>query len=626
MIRTTSAGGWGGCGCAGGGSAGVCACTGSAGRGYAGGTSARAASATTGLGGIVVRHAGRRSAALAAVAAWALLATACAPSRASSGHGAGTAPPSAARDLAIPGGTAPSRRITTASPEAQRAFDEGLLWTWSFNHDEAVRWYRIAVDADPDCAMAWWGIALCRGPHINNPVMDEAASREAWEALGRARAGAARCTPVEQALIEALGHRYADPGAGPLPLTAEARAPLDRAYADAMGAVAARWPADDDVLALRAESLMDLHPWDLWSLDGRPGPDTPAIITSLETVLARSPNHAGANHLYIHAVEGGPNAERADASAERLRTLVPGSGHMVHMPAHIDVRMGRWNLAADQNIAAIEVDRRYTEASPRQGFYRVYMLHDQHFLAYACMMAGRRAEAISAARAMLASVPEDFYRDFGPLLDPYTAIEIEALMRFGRWDELLALPAPREQLPVTRTIWRCARGVALAAKGDVAGARREQALASEARALVPPDARMANNPAGEVLAIADELLEGEILYRTGDIDGAAARLRAAIAIEDRLRYIEPPDWVQPVRHTLGAILLEQGRVAEAAEVYREDLRRLPENGWSLRGLAECCRRLGRAEEAADLDARFARAWSRADIAPGPSCLCVTERR
>lgn len=526
--------------------------------------------------------------------------------------------PAAARPFTIP-----TRTITTPSPSAQRAFDEGLLWTYSFNHDEAVRCFQRAIDADPSCAMAWWGIALVRGPHINNPLMSEEASREAWNALQKARASSATCTPVEQALIEALAHRYVDPAGGsPLPLDPVARAPLDRAYAEAMASVHAKWPNDDDVATLYAEALMDTRPWDLWTPSGSPQPETPTITATLEKVITRSPSHPGANHYYIHAVEASPNPERADAAAERLRTLVPTSGHMVHMPTHIDVRMGRWNLAADQNIAAKSAHDAYTKGSPRQGFYRVYMLHNQHFHSYACMMAGRSEESIAAARAMIADLPDSYYRDFGPVADAYTSIEIEALMRFGRWDALLALDEPRAELPITRIMRRYGRGIAYAAKGDVPAARREQSLAREARAKLDPNAMMAINPAGEVLAIADFLLEGEILYREGDVEGAVSKLRAAVEIEDRLRYMEPPDWIQPVRHTLGAILLEKGRVEEAAAVYREDLKRWPENGWSLHALAKCCRKLGRAEEAADLEARFARAWSRADIQPGSSCLCV----
>lgn len=519
-----------------------------------------------------------------------------------------------------------TRRVTTSSAEAQRHFDAGLRWMYSFNHDEAVRAFRRATEADPSCAMAWWGIAVCRGPHINNPFMDEASSREAWDALTRAKAAAGNATPVEKGLIDALAARYVDPAAAsaanPLPTDPVARAPLDRAYADAMAALHARHPDDVDVTTIYAESLMDLRPWDLWSLDGEPRPETPAVIAALEDVLRRRPDHPGANHYYIHAVEASASPERAEEAATRLRTLVPGSGHMVHMPAHIDVRMGRWNLAAEQNKAAMAVHEGYARVSPRQGLYRAYMFHNEHFLSYACMMAGRREEAIRAARGMVASIPEEFYEHFAPVADAYTSIEVESLMRFGQWDEILREPEPRKELPITRAMWRFARGVAYAAKGDVAAARSEQARFREYVARVPTGAMMAINPAAKVLSIAEEMLEGEIRYREGDIDGAVSHLRAAVAIEDTLQYIEPPDWVQPVRHALGAILLESGRAGEAAEVYREDLRRLPENGWSLFGLARCEEAMGNAAESKALMRRFDAAWDRADTKLAASCMCV----
>jgi tetratricopeptide (TPR) repeat protein len=520
-----------------------------------------------------------------------------------------------------------SRRVTTTSSDAQRHFDIALRWMYSFNHDEAVRAYRRAAEADPSCAMAWWGVALCRGPHINNPFMSEASSREAWDAITRAQSLSGSCTPVERALIGAVSKRYVDPGVTtPLPLDPVSRAPLDRAYADAMASVYAAYPGDDDVATIYAESLMDLRPWDLWSLDGIPRPETDTVVKTLETVMARRPEHPGANHYYIHAVEASPEPQRADTAAKRLRTLVPGSGHMVHMPAHIDVRMGRWNLAAEQNKRAMAVHDAYARVSARPSFYRVYMLHNEHFLTFACMMAGRSKEAIAAARGTVASIPDDFYRDFGPIADAFTPIETEALMRFGKWDEILREPEPREQLPITRAMWRFARGVAQAAKGEVSAAREEQAKFREAVKRVPEGAMMAINPASKVLSIADEMLEGEILYREGDINGAVAHLRNAVAVEDTLMYMEPPDWVQPVRHALGAILLENGRAGEAAQVYREDLRHWPENGWSLFGLAKCEEALGNAAESKSLLKRFDAAWSRADITMGASCLCVEKAR
>jgi tetratricopeptide (TPR) repeat protein len=493
---------------------------------------------------------------------------------------------------------------------------------YSFNHDEAIRSFERAARLDPQCAMAHWGIALSNGPHINNPAMDEARSRAAWDALQRARALASACSPVERALIEALGARYADPARGPLPLDPVARAPLDRAYADAMRRVHESFPTDVEVGTLCAEALMDLRPWDLWAVDGSPRPETAEITTLLEGVLARQPDHPGANHLYIHAVEASPEPGRAEAAADRLRTLVPGSGHMVHMPSHIDVRTGRWRQAAEQNRAAMKVHDRYLKSSPKQGFYRAYMFHNTHFLAYTSMMSGRRADSIAAARQMMASIPEDFHRDFAPIVDAYAAIEVEALMRFGDWRAILAEPEPRASLPITRSMWRFARGVAMAAEHRSAEAREEQRRFREQVGRVPEGAMMAINPASKVLSIADLMLEGEILFSEGNADGAVARLREAAAIEDTLMYMEPPDWVQPVRHALGAILLEEGRPAEAIDVYREDLRRWPENGWSLYGMAEALEQLGRAAESTEFRARYRRAFEHADVDLAASCACV----
>lgn len=522
-----------------------------------------------------------------------------------------------------------TRRVTTSSSLAQRYFNQGLNWMYAFNHDEAIRAFEHAARLDPACAMAWWGVAICHGPHINNPMMDEARSRAAWDALGRALALADGAAPVERALIGALGARYDDPGRDggrSIPQTAEERRPFDEAYAEAMARVYKRFPTDNDVATLYAEALMDLSPWDLWSLDGEPRPQTPEVLRLLQQVLASDPNHPGANHLYIHAVEASPHPELADGAATRLRTLVPGSGHMVHMPSHIDVRLGRWNLAADQNEASMRVHERYAQRSPRQGLYRAYMFHNVHFLSYACMMAGREKDAISAARRMMASIPEAFYEDYAPVVDAYAAIEVESLMRFGRWDDLLAEPEPRASLPITGAFWSFARGVAFAAKGDVSNARAEQTRFRQRVNAIPDDAMMAINPARKVLSIAEEMLEGEILFREGDLDGAVRHLRAAVAIEDTLTYMEPPDWVQPVRHALGAFLVEAGRHAEAEAVYREDLRRLPENGWSLHGLAKCLRATGRDAEAEAVEARFRKAWARSDVKLGSSCFCVAGDR
>lgn len=507
------------------------------------------------------------------------------------------------------------RPVRTSSAEAQKYFDQGLIWAFAFNHDEAIRSFRRAAELDPECAMAWWGIALCNGPHINNPLVDEAHAAAAWSALQEALARIENADALEQALIRALAARYADPQPSD-------RRPLDEAYAAAMRDVWRANRRDADVGTLFAEALMDLQPWDLWTPDGQPKGNTNEILAVLEEVLALAPDHPGANHLYVHVVEASPHPEKGIAAADRLRKLVPASGHLVHMPAHIDVQVGRWSLAADQNVAAIAADRSYRALSPRQGFYRVYMAHNQHFLSFASMMEGRSEAAISAARDMVAAVPPEFIRDNGPWIDPLMSITLDALKRFGRWDELLREPAPPDGLPITRAMWHFSRGLALAAKGQVLAAEQERELFAEAAKRVPAGAMMSINPAEKILRIAQHMLDGEIAYRRGDIPSAVAELTRGVEVEDTLLYMEPPEWIQPVRHTLGAVLASAGRFAEAEQVYRRDLDIWPENGWSLFGLAQSLAAQGRSAEAEQVRKRFEKTWARADTTIGSSCLCV----
>lgn len=517
-----------------------------------------------------------------------------------------------------------TRTVSTKNPQAQTYCNQALIWTFSFNHDEAIRSFQKAAELDPGLAFAWWGISLCNGPHINNPVMDEPRARAAWDALQKAKSLAPGATPAEQALITALASRYTDPSVTPVPLTFEERAPLDKAYAEAMAKVHARFPDDADIAALYAESLMDCRPWDLWEPRTRaPRPEVPLVLAALDQALRINPDHPGANHYYIHAVEASTHPDRAIAAADRLRTLVPASGHMIHMPAHIDVRVGRWDQAAEQNRQAIEVDAAYRKASPTQGIYRIYMAHNDHFLAWTCMMLGRKEEALSAARHMIATIPEGFARDAAPFVDPMMLVEMEALVRFGMWKEILEVPEPAAYHPIARAYRHFARATALAAMNQVADAEREQAVYATAAAAVPAAAMMAQNPAHEILDIATHTLAGEIAYRKGDVDAAVAELSKAVEIEDALRYMEPPDWFQPARHSLGAILLAANRKAEAAKVYRRDLERLPENGWSLYGLSQCLDGAGVGGEFAAVKARFDKAWADADIKIEATCLCVT---
>ncbi|MBX3377893.1 MAG: hypothetical protein KF678_12925 [Phycisphaeraceae bacterium] len=514
-----------------------------------------------------------------------------------------------------------TRKVTTSSTEAQRWFDQGLVFTFAFNHDEAIRSYTEAARLDPEMAMAWWGIALCHGPHINNAAMDEEASKAAWEALQRALSLRAKASPTERDLIEALQFRYADPAAGALPLSSEERRPYDKAYADAMMRVHSRHPNDADIGNLYAESLMDLRPWDLWGKDGTPRPETPEIVRVLERVLELDPQHPGANHLYIHAVEASPSPEKAVGAADRLGKMVPGAGHLVHMPAHIYARVGRWEDASQANRDAIKADAAYRKLSPRQGFYHVYMAHNHGFLSFSCMMQGRSKEAIEAARDMVAGVPQDFIENAADVIDGYLPITMEVLMRFGKWEEMLREPEPDERLLICRAIRHCGRGVAYANLGRFAEAERERELFREAAARVPEARPAGNSPSKTVMKLAGLVLDGELAYKRGSVDEGIKLLREAAAVEDTLNYNEPPDWMVPARHALGAILLAEGRAKEAEEVYREDLKRWPENGWSLYGLSQSMRRQG-SPEYAGMYERFRKAWSRADIEIASSCLCV----
>jgi tetratricopeptide (TPR) repeat protein len=513
------------------------------------------------------------------------------------------------------------RKVTTASAEAQRYFDQGLIFLYAFNHDEAIGSFRHAAKLDPGCAMAHWGVAVANGPHINNPAVPPDRAKAAWEALLEARKHAAGASDVEKALIEALGARYAEK-------QPDDRAPLDKAYAQAMKKVWGKFPKDADVGALYAESLMDLRPWDLWTIDGKPQPETPEIVATLEAVLALAPNHPLALHLYIHAVEASPTPGKADAASDRLRRAHPGLGHLVHMPSHIDIRRGRWQEATEANDRAIAADRAYAKRSPRQGFYRLYMAHNHHMLSFAAMMQGQSDRALKAAREMIAAVPAEWVKvkENAAIADGFLAAPLEVLMRFGRWDELLKEPAPAGDFPISTALRLSARGVALAAQGKTAEARAEQKAFREAVKKVPKEATFSNNKASDLLAVGDDLLEGELLLREGKVKEGLVALYAAVKKEDGLRYAEPPDWVIPVRHALGAALLKTGQPAEAERAYLEDLRRWPGNGWSLYGLAVSLEMQGKKSEAAEVRKAFEAAWKRADVKLTASCFCQAEGR
>jgi len=509
------------------------------------------------------------------------------------------------------------RPITTQSPEAQRWFDQGLALAFSFDHDNAIRSFQEAVRLDPACAMAWWGIAHACGMHINLPLVPPDRAALAWDALQHAQRHAAAATPVERALIAAQARRFA---ATP----PEDYRPLNEAYAAALREVWRDHPADPDVGVLFAEALMNLRPWDLWQPDGSPYPVTTEVLATLERVLALAPDHPQALHLSIHALEASPDPTRARPLADRLRLLQPGLGHMVHMPSHIDVLAGRWAESIAANERAIRADRetRGRFGTP-PGFLWLYMGHNRHMLAFGAMMSGRGRLAAQHIDELMAELPLEttWARDWGFVADYFGPMQLEVLLRFGRWDDILAAPEPPAHLPLTRALRHVARAVALAVRGDIPAARAEQELFLAARDRVPPDAYAGNSSAAAVLGVAEAMLDGEILILEGRRDEGLARLREAVRREDALRYNEPPDWIIPVRHSLGAALLNAGRFGEAAEVYREDLRKWPENGWSLFGLARALRHLGHTEEAAAVEARFRQAWSQADTDITSSCLC-----
>ncbi|MBL8863665.1 MAG: hypothetical protein JNK02_16870 [Planctomycetes bacterium] len=506
-----------------------------------------------------------------------------------------------------------TRAATTSSAEAQRWFDQGLNWLYAFNHDEAIHCFSEALERDPAFAMAWWGIATANGPHINNPLVPPERDAFAREAVRRARTLAVGASEVERALIAAQVLRWGD--APPAD-----RAPLDVAYAESMVGVAQRFPDDATVQALAAEALMDLQPWDLWTRRGEPKGRVQEILALLERALKLDPDHPLACHLYIHATEASPTPELALSAADRLRDLVPGAGHLVHMPAHTYVRTGRLADASLANVRAMEADARHRARFPRDGFYRVYMMHNAHFLSFSSMLEGRHGAAMDAAQRMLADLPPEFVKAAGPMVDGYLPVVVHVLVRFGRWDEILEVEPFAPEFLMANAVRHYARGVALNVKGRRAEAQAELA-ALEAILARMDDRPMGNNSAMDVLKIPRLVLAGEMAFSAGRRDEGLALMAEAVAVEDELRYDEPPDWMMPVRHPYGAMLLEAERWPEAERVFREDLALFPENGWSLFGLGRALREQGRDAEAAAVGARFARAWSRADVDIHAPCLC-----
>jgi tetratricopeptide (TPR) repeat protein len=510
-----------------------------------------------------------------------------------------------------------ARTITTASPEAQEYFNQGVNWLYSFNHDEAVRAFTKATELDPDCAMAWWGVSYAQGPNYNDPIMNPNRNAAAWSALQKAQARIDNTTPVERALIEALAHRYEDPAP-------KKRKHLNKAFADAMARVWANHQSDSDVGTFYAESLMVQYPWKLYTSDGEPArEDTHTIVKVLEQVLAADPNNPGANHLYIHAIEPSNDKERALPAADRLSELVPGSGHLRHMPSHIYVQIGMWERSIEQNAMAMESDDHYRSLTPDPGMQYGYMTHNSHMLAFSAMMIGREREAMAAARDMWDDLPSAVIRFAGAFFDPWMCSIYDVQKRFGRWDALLAEPAPPKSLPVTTAVWRAHRAIAYAAKKDFKNARREQKAFRAAMKAVPVNPMWNTyGTALKFLLVSELFIEGEIALQKGEWEEAASLLEEAVVIEDTLGYGEPPMWLQPVRHTLGAVYLKNGQYADAERVYREDLKKWRGNGWSLYGLSRALEEQGKTEEAQAVKRDYERAWTRAEEPIKTSCKCI----
>ncbi len=497
--------------------------------------------------------------------------------------------------------------VTNVSPEGQRYFDQALTLYYGFNHLEAERSFRQVAQLSPDCAMAYWGQALALGPNINDPLPDAEREQKAYEDIQQAVRLAAKASEPERALIQALATRYA-----PRP----DRKTLNQAYADAMTTVAAAYPDDPDVQVLYASALMNTTPWDYWLKNGEPKPLLRKVLAALDGVMAKHPNHVGAHHFHIHAVEAG-DPDRAVASADKLGGLVPVAGHLVHMPGHIYIRVGRYEDAAEANRKAILADENYISQCRAQGIYPIgYYPHNIHFLWAVLTMEGHGQEAIAAARKVASKHDEEHFHQPGfgfPHL--LSAVPMFALVRFGKFDEVLAEPEPAESRQFARGIWHFGRGMAFRAQDDIPAAEKELTALDQIAAR-PEMAELKVfdvNALSSLLEIARKMLAGEIEASKGNFEQAEKLLREAAASEDALLYSEPPDWPQPVRHSLGAVLLDAGRPAEAEKVYREDLARHRGNGWALFGLMESLRAEGKAAEAAKVEKEFRKAWARADV-------------
>jgi tetratricopeptide (TPR) repeat protein len=479
---------------------------------------------------------------------------------------------------------------------------------WAFNHDEATRSFAKAAELDPQCAMCYWGVSLTVGPNYNLPMMAEPRAAVAFEALQQARQHAGKGTAVEQALIAALAKRY--PNAQPLDPSTEG--PVLVAYAEAMKTVAAQFLDDLDIQTMSAEALMNINAWKLWTLDGVPAPGTEEIVAILERIIAKDPRHPGANHYYIHAVEASPNPGKAVPSAERLPGMMPAAGHLQHMPAHIMQRVGRYEDAAEANRKGVAADLAYFAATRPLDYYVMYTAHNYQFLAFSAAMEGRQAETMEAVRQSRALVPDEMLLTM-PGTDWYTAELYAAMVRFGLWDEILAERTPNPKLTGLTGAYFYAKAVALAAKGRVDEAREALTSLEKLRADAAHGDSAGLNVVKDVLEVAVLAAKARVALAEDKSDEAITILRDAVAREDKMAYSEPADWFFPNRHLLGAILLRSGKATAAETVYRDDLSRHPNNGWSLFGLARSLEAQGRAAESQTAQQQFQSAWKNSNV-------------
>jgi tetratricopeptide (TPR) repeat protein len=496
--------------------------------------------------------------------------------------------------------------VTTESEKAQQYFDQGLRLTYAFNHDEAIRSFKQALVYDSTCAMCYWGIAYALGPNINLP-MDSSVVRPAWDASYNAVRLSVNVSPRERDYIDALSKRYsADLKAN--------RAALDTAWARAIGAVSRKYPDDADATVLYAESLMDLRPWNYWTTAGKPqAPSTKEQVKVLEQVIKGNPDHPGACHFYIHAIEASPEARKALPCAQRLGSLMPGAGHLVHMPTHIYIKLGEWDLAAEDNAHALHADEEFISQRHPTGVYPLgYYTHNFHVMWYALNMLGRSEDALKAAQTIGKRISPEVVKKT-PSLEYFSPTVLYTLVRFSRWDDILGQPAPAAHLRYTTAIWHYARALAFTSRDQADSAAVERdSLVAIADAL-PADQMLNLNSSKSLLEIAKAHLAGEMAAEGGQVDTAVAQLQTAIQGEDQLLYDEPPAWYMPLRQRLGAILLAAGRPVRAEKIFREDLDRRPENGWSLYGLAQSLRGQNKLKAAGKIEERFEQAWKTADV-------------